>query len=319
VQDIDVVLDALRAGQQIDLYGDSYGTYAAQAYALRFGDRLRSLVLDGAYPLPGTDPAWTDLLAAARRGFRLTCERRPNCPSELAGTSTVSLLGRLARRVRDEPIVGRAPDGDGTPTRVRLNENALVWITSATYYYPGLYRDLPAALLAARRGDTKPILRLAAETVTKDVGGEDPRHSSEALYLAVICHDYPQLWDPDMPRRDRWAEAQSRIAAYPPGSFRPFSSQAWTRTGYESVFACLYWPSPATPDPPDPPGATYPDVPTLVLNGISTRLRRPPRPRRSRAASRTRPSSSSRTPSTSPRSETPTAARHGSTCASSAS
>jgi pimeloyl-ACP methyl ester carboxylesterase len=267
VQDIQVVLDALQAGQRIDLYGDSYGTYAAQAYALRYGERLRSLVLDGAYPLPGTDPAWADLLAAARRGFRLTCERRPNCPSERAGTSTVSLLARLADRVRGDPIFGPAPDGDGTRTRVTLNENALVWIASATYYYPGLYRDLPAALLAAREGDTKPILRLAAETVTADVGGEDPPHSSEALYLAVICHDYPQLWDPETPRRDRWAEAQSRIAAYPAGSFRPFSARAWTRTGYEGVFACLHWPSPATPDPPDPPGAPYPDVPTLVLNG----------------------------------------------------
>jgi pimeloyl-ACP methyl ester carboxylesterase len=267
VQDVDVVLDALRAGQRIDLYGDSYGSYAAEAYALRYGDRLRTLSLDGTYPLPGTDPAWTDLLAAVRRGLRLTCERRPNCPSELAGTSTVALLGQLARRVRNEPILGQAPDGDGTPTRVRLNEKALAWIASATYYYPGVYRDLPAALLAAREGDTKPILRLAAETVTTDVGGEDPPHSSEALYLSVICHDYPQLWDPDARIRDRWAEAQSRIAAYPAGAFRPFSPRAWTRTEYEGVFACLYWPSPAAPDPPDPPGASYPDVPTLVLNG----------------------------------------------------
>ncbi len=261
------MLDAVRAGQRIDLYGDSYGTYAAQAYALRFGDRLRSLVLDGAYPLPGTDPAWADLLAAVRRGLRLTCDRRPDCPSERAGTSTVSLLAQLARRVREEPIVGWAPDWDGTPMRVRLNEKALVWAASSTYYYPGAYRDLPAALLAARRGDTKPILRLAAETLTIDAGGEDPPHSSEALYLAVICHDYPQLWDPSTPMDGRWAEAQSRIAAYPPGSFRPFSARAWTRTEYEGVFACLHWPSPAQPDPPDPPAATYPAVPTLVLNG----------------------------------------------------
>ncbi|HEX2505939.1 MAG TPA: alpha/beta hydrolase [Gaiellaceae bacterium] len=267
VQDVDAVLDAVRAGPRIDLYGDSYGTYAAQAYALRFGDRLRTLVLDGAYPLPGTDPAWTDLLAAVRRGLRLTCERRPNCPSAKAGRSTASLLGGLARRVREEPIVGWAPDWDGTPTRVRLNEKALVWIASATYYYPGLYRDLPAALRAARRGDTKPILRLAAETVTTDAGGEDPPHSSEALYLSVICHDYPQLWDPATPMGSRWKEAQSRVDAYPPGAFWPFSPRAWTRTEYEGVFACLRWPSPATPDPPDPPGATYPAVPTLVLNG----------------------------------------------------
>ena len=65
----------------------------------------------------------------------------------------------------------------------------------------------------------------------------------------------------------RRAEAASRIAAYPPGHFRPFSASAWTGTDYEGVLACLRWPSPARPDPPDPPGAAYPDVPTLVLNG----------------------------------------------------
>jgi TAP-like protein len=89
----------------------------------------------------------------------------------------------------------------------------------------------------------------------------------EALYLAVICHDYPQLWDPGTPMDERWAEARGRIAAYPPGTFRPFGPAAWTGTDYEGVFACLRWPSPARPDPPDPPGATFPTVPTLVLNG----------------------------------------------------
>ena len=42
---------------RVDLYGDSYGSYAAQAFALRYPGRLRTLVLDGTYPLPGSDPA----------------------------------------------------------------------------------------------------------------------------------------------------------------------------------------------------------------------------------------------------------------------
>jgi pimeloyl-ACP methyl ester carboxylesterase len=73
--------------------------------------------------------------------------------------------------------------------------------------------------------------------------------------------------DPSTPLGARRAEAESRIAAYPAGTFTPFSSAAWTGTDYEGALACLRWPSPARPDPPDPPGAVYPDVPTLVLNG----------------------------------------------------
>ncbi len=48
--DLAAVLDALKVAR-IDLYGDSYGTYFAQVFAQRHADRLRSLVLDGAYAL----------------------------------------------------------------------------------------------------------------------------------------------------------------------------------------------------------------------------------------------------------------------------
>ena len=47
VQDLAAVLRALGIGR-VDLYGDSYGSYAAQAFALRYPGKLRSLVLDSA-------------------------------------------------------------------------------------------------------------------------------------------------------------------------------------------------------------------------------------------------------------------------------
>jgi pimeloyl-ACP methyl ester carboxylesterase len=262
VQDLEAVLKALHAGE-IDLYGDSYGTYAAQAYALRFPSRLRSLVLDAAYPLPGTDPAWADLVEAIRIGLELSCSRSVTCPTR----DPVKLVTRFADRVREEPIVGTARDGDGKRTTVRLDEEAFVQVVSAGYWYPGLWRDLPAALRAANEGDNAPLLRLAAETVTTVAPPEDPPTWSESLYLAVICHDYPQLWDPSTPMAERRAEAARRIAAYPEGTFLPFSAAAWTEMDYEGVLACLRWPSPRRPDPPDPRRAVYPDVPTLVLNG----------------------------------------------------
>jgi len=250
----------------VDLYGDSYGTYAAQAFALRFPERLRSLTVDGAYPLPGTDPAAADLVAAGRLGLELTCSRSARCPAA-ARADPVGLVTRYVDAVRANPFTGFAPDGDGTRTRVRLNEDALVQIFSSGYYYPALWRELPAALLAAETGDTAPILRLGAETVIVDAGGADPPSFSEALYLAVTCHDYPQLWDPDTPLRDRPEEVDEWLAAYPDGAFTPFTGEAWTGTDYEGWLSCLRWPSPVREDPADPPGADYPDVPTLVLNG----------------------------------------------------
>jgi pimeloyl-ACP methyl ester carboxylesterase len=265
VQDLEDVLRALDAGT-VDLYGDSYGSYAAQAFALRYPERLRSLTLDGTYPLPGSDPAAADLVEAGRMGLELTCERSPGCPAE-ARPDPVGLTTRFAERVRADPYDGFAPDGDGTRTRVHLDVDAFVQVFAAGYYFPGLWRDLPAAILSAEGGDLAPIMRLGAENVTVDAGGEDPPFSSEALYLAVTCHDYPQLWGSGTAIDDRHAEVTERLAAYPAGTFEPFTGAEWTGTDYEGWLACLRWPSPARPDPPDPPGAHYPDVPTLVLNG----------------------------------------------------
>ena len=65
-------------------------------------------------------------------------------------------------------------------------------------------------------------------------------------------------------REAQLAQAQ---AALPPARFAPFSPVAWTSGEYEGATACLRWPGPRKADPPVPPAAPYPRVPTLVLNG----------------------------------------------------
>jgi pimeloyl-ACP methyl ester carboxylesterase len=264
VQDLAAVLHALRISK-VDLYGDSYGSYAAQAFALRYPHMLRSLVLDGTYQLPGTDPAWADIAASTRSSLRLACGRRPGCPA--GRIDPVRVVARLVAQVRRHPIAGTAPDGDGTPTHVRVDEDVLVQVLMSGYYYQAVWRDILAAARSAEAGDARPLLRLAAETVTTDGPNGDPRFWSESLYLAVICNDYPELWPAGTPVGARPGVVRAALAAYPPGAFAPFSAAAWTGTDYEGALACLRWPSRARPDPPDPPGARYPRVPTLVLNG----------------------------------------------------
>ena len=172
VEDVELVLRALGA-TTIDLYGDSYGTYAAQAFALRHAQRLRTLTLDGAYPLPGTDPTFADLAAAVRRGLRLACARRVTCPARRLGVDPVALVTGFSARLRSRPILGSAPNGDGTVTRVSLDEVAFAQVVGATYYHYGVWRDLLAAIVAARRGDTRRSCGLAAEHVVLDAGGDD--------------------------------------------------------------------------------------------------------------------------------------------------
>ena len=263
VDDLADVLDALHIAR-VDLYGDSYGSYAAQAFAVRHGERLRSLVLDGTYPLPGTDPALGDLAEATRRGLRLACARRPACAAR--DQDPVALVAGLVDEVRRRPIAGVGVDAEGVRRRVGIDERTLTTALQGAYSNFTIYRDLVAAIDSLRRGDRAPLLRIAAEA-RLDPAAASPRDYSEALYLAVTCHDYPQLWDPAAPFATRRAQLAQARSTLPAEAFAPVSPLAWTALDYEGATACLRWPGPRRPDPPVPPEAPYPDVPTLVLNG----------------------------------------------------
>ena len=263
-EDIEGVLRAVGAGR-IDLYGDSYGTYAAQAFAYRHPERLRSLVLDASYPLPGTDPALADLASGSRRALRLACARRPACAAK--GVDPVAALARLVARVRRKPLVLSGPDGDGVERVIRLDEPALVATVLSGAYTTIVDRDLPAALASLDRGDSRPLARVVAEAQGDLSDPAVPRDYSEALYLAVTCHDYPQMWDLAAPLTLRRAQLRRLRRERPAGAFAPFSAAAWTGIDYEGADACLRWPAPRHPDPVVPVGAVPPAVPTLVLGG----------------------------------------------------
>ena len=62
-EDLEQLRRALGLGK-IFFYGDSYGTFFGQAYAVRYPGSLRGLILDSAYP--GNDPYYRTLL---RPGF----------------------------------------------------------------------------------------------------------------------------------------------------------------------------------------------------------------------------------------------------------
>ena len=166
--DLTEVLDKLGI-DRVHLYGDSYGTFFSQTFAVRHPDRLHSVVLDAAYFVAGTDPFYIDTNRALRDAFRLSCDRSPTCAAR-PGT-TMDRIERLTERLRDEPIVGRAQNADGAGRRVRVGVGGLIYLVTSAATSPTLYRELDAAVRAALRPRSyvKPLLRLAREWVTSPV------------------------------------------------------------------------------------------------------------------------------------------------------
>jgi len=264
--DLAAVLDALGI-TRIHLYGDSYGTFFSQTFAVRHPDRLDTLILDAPYPVEGQDPWYRDAAHAVRDGFRYVCERDLRCAA--SGEDQAALLARMAERLRLHPLQGIAHDADGIERRVRVDGAALALLANDAGYGEPVYRELRAALHALEAGDRAPLMRLAAEDGYYGDGGP-VEEWSEGLYLAVACNDYPQLWDIHSPLEGRAAQYETSVAnlrATDPEAFAPFSIDDWLGADWAGYRDCITWPAPSTWVPPLPEPHTYPAVPTLLLVG----------------------------------------------------
>ena len=163
--DLAALLDALQIGR-IDLYGDSYGTFFAQVFAVRHGDRLRSVVLDGAYPLGGGEYAWYPAYAPAMRDkFNFACQRSAGC-GQLTGDS-ISHFEPALKQLRAHPFEAQAQDVSGNPQRFMANASQLALVMFAGAPARASVREADAAARAFAAGDQKPLLRLMAESQTE--------------------------------------------------------------------------------------------------------------------------------------------------------
>jgi len=257
------VLDALGL-RRVDVYGDSYGSFAAQTLALRHPGRVRSLVLDGTYPLD-FDPWARDALAVLRFALRQTCDRSPTCPWQ--SIDPLERVATLARSLRAHPLKTSSRDAGGAYVRVRLDDRGLAGVLAEADGDLAIYRDFPAAEAAFYRGDSAPLARLAAEAFANGANGPAIAYSA-GLDAAVECHDYPQLFDAAAAPGERLAQVAAGLARLPANAFSPFDKSTWFGADLESYDWCVNWPRPAhAPDPGRPPGAAYPSVPTLILDG----------------------------------------------------
>src|SRR4051812_11590981 len=270
----DVALDteALRAAlgvERFEFYGASYSTVDAQAYAARFPERLSAIVLDSPVEVVGYDSFYGTGAAAIARAVELVCKHSANCSREHRHASAD--LVWLAQRLRAQPLDGVGIDAGGNPHQLHVTEGFLVRIGYNDQGAFVAYGEMAAAATALRAGDPVPLLRLAAKSDDPFFGDEgDPTFFSNGDNAARFCIDQEPTWDKSASPAARRLQFDAARATLAPGSFAPFSVEAWTSEPPVGLQPdpCIAWPAPRPGTlPAVPAGAVFPRVPVLVLVG----------------------------------------------------
>ena len=241
---IDTIRKAL-GYEDVQVYGDSYGTYLAQSYAFRHPDGLSALVLDSAYPVRGESGWYPSVWRTGIRGLSIACRRSTECHGD-AGA-------RLARFVK---LLRKTKLGVGP----LLNR-----IGAVGYSPPDSYLKLDAAISAYLRGNTAPYERMIAPG---RVGYGKPGAYSHGEELAVSCNDYPMIWDKAASYPERQAQLLASVNSYPQDAFAPFTPAEIALSNDVLYRECLGAPVPnALYQPPVTATMPAPDAPTLVVIG----------------------------------------------------
>ena len=251
--------------RRLTLFGISYGTELALAYARAHPDHVGRLILDST-----VDPDDTDPFGLA--GFRAMTTTLPAlCPEACAGLSAdpAADLAALVARLRRAPLRGTWYTARGERRRGSVTPVALADLMYDADYNPAIRAALPVAVRAALdHGDAALLLRLLR--VSDSYALRSPPREFSAARYATVCEETPLPWPRATPLGQRLAIARQRALALPPAAFAPFDAEV---AYADEIDLCLRWPDPARP--PAATGGAYPAVPTLLLQGEED-LRTPP-------------------------------------------
>ncbi len=243
IRDLDAVREAL-GYELLNLYGVSYGTRVAQAYARRYPERVRSVVLDGVVPMdlalgPG-------ISLDAQRALELIfarCAASDDCAAAFPGLR--ERFARLQATLRTDPVqLVLADPTSGELTEQVFTEEYFRGIVRMFSYAPETVALLPLLIdHTARTGDFVPLAAQAL-LITRQLG----ESIAGGMHNSVVCtEDIPFIAD-DAALRD------SLDATYLGTNTLEYLSEA-----------CAVWPQGVMDDGFKQPWSS--DIPTLLLSG----------------------------------------------------
>lgn len=265
VEDLEAVRQRV-GDDKITLYGVSYGTKVAEAYALKYPEHVDRLILDSVVEPEGQSPFDLTTFAAMPRVLTEVC--RGECTA--VTPDLAADVAELRRRLRAAPLRGPFNDRRGRRRTVTVTARDLYGQLRSGDLNASARAEYPGAIHSAVTGDPAPLLRLehrfdrlpdipvppdAAETL------------SFSLFTATLCEEAPLPWDRTTASpEDRLKQARDQAAAIDDSAFLPFDRQTALALDQNSLLLqCSRWPA-AAEAPALGPGP-LPDVPVLVLEG----------------------------------------------------
>jgi pimeloyl-ACP methyl ester carboxylesterase len=193
-------LDEVRAAlgyEQIDLYGTSYGTRAAQIYMRDFPTRVRAVVMKGAVPLTMAAMPSTHAADGERAWQQLVKRCAADATCAAAYPSLDADFRSIIQRLERTPVEIDAKTEDGKPVRVRLTRGLFGEAFRNLLYSPATAARAPAMVSAIARGDYTSIAPIVLQTRT--LPGTE---LSAGFFLSVTCaEDVPFIRAEDVEQR----------------------------------------------------------------------------------------------------------------------
>jgi pimeloyl-ACP methyl ester carboxylesterase len=238
--DLDDVRSAL-GYEQVNLYGTSYGTRAAQIYMRDFPARVRTVTLKGVVPqsmtmpathAPDAERAWNDLVKR--------CSADAECR---AAVPTLDADFRSVITRLDRSPVTIDTTWNGRPAQLTLTRGLFGESFRNVLYNPALAARAPSIVKALTRSDYSPVAQVALQTRT--LAGSDD--FSAGFFLSVSCTE-------DVPFVDMKTAADAARSTFG-GDFRLEQQRR----------ACALWPRGTTSPTRGQPVRS--DVPVLLFSG----------------------------------------------------